>query len=161
MVAGVLEHESIAHDGIAGPDSGQNQLLSGDHSAGLHFHAVEGRHTVMRNENPIFVLEMQNGGGGNEDALLLVQIVKGGPGKHAEAKHSLTAWSAAWGDAGIFHVDASLRRPDIGIEDGANVADSASKNRSGIGVQADFGGFVEVDHGEVVFVDIANDPDVG
>ena len=48
-----------------------------------------------------------------------------------------------------------------GIEHGTDVADAAGQRAVGIGVQPDAGFLAELQFGDVVFIDVADDPDGG
>ena len=81
---------------------------------------------------------------------LLPLAAERGRHKHAQAH-----------DPRIAHFDAHLGRAEVRIENRADVADPALEDLVGIGVQADFGGVAQAHIGQIVFVHVADDPDVG
>ena len=63
--------------------------------------------------------------------------------------------------AGIVDLDAHFGGTDIRIENGADVADRAGDDVIGIGFQANFGAVSQANVGQLIFVNVAEDPDVG
>ncbi len=76
--------------------------------------------------------------------------VERGVGEHADAHDG----------AGIVDLDANLGGADGGVEDGADVGDGAGEGAVGVGGEMDVGFLAEVYLGEIVLVDVADDPDV-
>ena len=72
-----------------------------------------------------------------------------GGDEHAQAQH-----------ARIVHFQPDFRRANIGIENRADVADPALQNPVRIGVQMDVGELAQRTYGQIVLIDIAEDPDV-
>src|SRR5579871_1440882 len=70
--------------------------------------------------------------------------------EHTETQH-----------AGIRNFEAHFRGADVWIEAGADVIHAAFEVHVRIGVEADVGKFVDVHEGQIIFVDIAHDPDFG
>ena len=118
---------------------------------GVHGDAAEGAGGSGGHEDPVLVMEVQDGIRRDDDCGLRLQAVEGGGGEEADAEAI----------ALVGNGDPDLGGPDRGIEDGADVGDSAFDCLARVGVEGDVGFFAEMDLGEVVFVDIADDPDVG
>ncbi len=93
---------------------------------------------------------MQYGDGRNKGVGFFLLAVEGGSCKHSEADHSL-----------VRHFDAHLRCPNAGIENGSNVADAPRDHFVGICIQPNLSGFTDADVGQIVFIDVANYPNIG
>ncbi len=61
---------------------------------------------------------------------------------------------------GILHFQPDLRGADVGIENRADIADPPGENAVRIGVQLDVGKLAHVHVLQIVFKDIADNPDV-
>ncbi len=116
------------------------------HFAGHHFHAPEAAmfHGCVY---PIAVVQMQHRGGWNRCEGFSFWAVEGGGGKHAESHHPR-----------IRNFQADLRRAQVGIEDGADIGDPAFKHLVRIRVQMNVRVLIEPDKGEVVLIDVAQNP---
>ena len=77
--------------------------------------------------------------------------VDGAGGEHADAEEVLR----------VFDLDAYLGGARGWVELGADVADGSGEGFAGEGVELDVGVLAEMDAGEIVLVDVADDPDVG
>src|SRR5215510_11234253 len=91
---------------------------------------------------------MKNGGGGNGGTRFLFFRAKRGSDEHARTHEAVVA-----------DFDANLSRAQVGVEDGADVADDASYDFVGIRVQADLGFLTELHVGQVVFKHVAENPE--
>src|ERR1039458_8591348 len=94
-------------------------------------------------------MQMQNGGGGNRAARFRLLAIESGGHEHAHA-HQI----------GVGHFQPNFRSADRGIENGKYVVDAAFQNLVGISVQMDIGILADVYGVEIVFVNIADDPDI-
>src|SRR5579863_6241021 len=93
---------------------------------------------------------MQNGGGGDGSPGFRTLAVEGRGYKHADAHGPRV------GD-----LDADFRGTNAGIENGQDVVDAAFENFAGVGIQVDVRDIADVDGVEIVFINIADDPDIG
>ena len=98
-------------------------------------------------EDPVAIMEMKNGLGGHHGVDLFALAGKRGGGKHAQPE-----------EAGVGNLNTNLGRAQRRIEDGANVADVAGERAVGEGIEFDFCFLAELQLGNVVFVDIADNP---
>ena len=98
-------------------------------------------------EDPVAVMQVKHGIGRNHGMCLLGAAGKGRRGKHAQLE-----------EAGIGNLDAHLGGADGGIEHRADVADAAGERTIGIGVDVDLRFLAQLQLGNVVLVDIADDP---
>jgi hypothetical protein len=96
-------------------------------------------------------MQMKDGRGRDGGVGEFLFTVQRGGRKHTETHEG----------SGIFDLDTDLCGAKGGVEDSADVADCASDDAVRVGVEADIGGLAEVYVSEVVFVDVADDPDVG
>ena len=63
--------------------------------------------------------------------------------------------------AGIFHLEAHLGGAQAGIENRQNVVDAGLEDLIGIGAEMDIGRVADAHGVEIIFVDVADDPDIG
>ena len=146
----VLEIEGVGDDLIAGLESGDDfLLLVGQHDSGDDRGAAEVA-VAERHIDPLAVVQVKNGGGGNGGVSLGMASVECGRGEHADANHS-----------GIFHFDPDLGGVDVGIEDGEDIVDASFERLVGKRVQANLGLVADADGVEIIFVNVADDPDIG
>ena len=103
-----------------------------------------------RQVNPIAIVQVQDGRRWNGGVGFFLLTAESGGDEHSGAHI-----------AGIVDLDANFGGANIGIEDRADVADGAGDDLIGIGVEANFGGVAEANAGQIVFIDVADDPDVG
>ena len=78
-----------------------------------------------RDVNPLAIVQMQNGSGGNGSVRFRFFPVKGSGDEHAHAH-----------DAGIGDFQSNFSGVKIGIEDRQNIIDSSFENPIGVGIQA-------------------------
>src|ERR1700761_6914676 len=95
-------------------------------------------------------MQMENRGRGYLHVSLRILPVNGDSGKHADTHQGI----------GIFNLDTNFCRADLGIEDGANVADDASEDTVRISVEAYVRLLAEMHGWKVILVDVADNPDV-
>ncbi len=122
-------------------------LPSRNHCAADDPHPLElscaGRHI-----DPVPIMQMKNRGGRYGGVVLEFAAVEGGRGKHADAHQAVR----------IRHLDTNLRGADTGIKHGVDLSDGAGDHMVWVGGQPDVSSLANVNHGQIVFVDIANDP---
>src|SRR5271156_818561 len=102
-----------------------------------------------RHVNPLAVVQVQYSTGWKGRMHFRSFSVKSCTGKHADPEHSR-----------ILNLNSDLSRADVGVEDGQNVVDPSFEELIGIGIEVDVCVFPNIDCTEIVFVDIADDPDV-
>jgi len=93
---------------------------------------------------------MQNCRGGNRRACLFFWPCNVAVTNIADAHKS-----------GIGHLDAHLGRTQTRVEYGTHVADAPGEYLVGICVQADLCCFADVNVGKIIFINVAENPDVG
>jgi len=63
--------------------------------------------------------------------------------------------------AGILHLNTHLSGTEAGIENGKNVVDATLEDPVGIGIETDVGRVADAHRVEIIFVNVADNPDVG
>ena len=103
-----------------------------------------------RKKNPVAIMQMKNGLGGNHSMDLFGAAGKRSSGEHAQLQ-----------EAGIGDLNADLGGAQRGIENGANVADVARERAVRKRIEIDLGFLAELKPGNVVLVNVADNPDRG
>lgn len=151
MIRRVLKVECVVDDLVARHDAcGDLDKIAGDGIACFHEHAPEGS-VASWLEDVGAVVELEDRGGGNDGMQFGMRTFKNGGGEHAEAEQVLR----------IVHLNANLGGAQGGVELCADVADGSGEGFTGEGVEGDVSVLAEMDVGEVILVDVADDPDVG
>jgi hypothetical protein len=119
------------------------------HVARAQFHAFE-LFASCRNEDPVTIVQMQNGGRWNNRISVRGLTLKRCGDKLAEPQHPR-----------IGNFDPHLRGANIRVEHRANVADMANQYLPRIGICLDGSFLSQLKLRNVILVDIANDPDDG
>ncbi len=102
-----------------------------------------------RRVNPLAIMQVQNGGGRNRGPRFGLFAVKGRGDEHAHAHH-----------AGVGDFKANFCGAKAGIENRQDVIDPAFEDAVGIGVQVDIRVFADAHCVEIIFVNVADDPDI-
>ena len=102
-----------------------------------------------RRVDPLAIMQVQNGGGRNRRARFGLLAVEGRGDEHSHPHHSR-----------VSDFDPDLCRADIRIEYRQNVVDPAFEDLLGIRVQPDIGELADMHRIEIVFVNVADDPDI-
>jgi hypothetical protein len=145
-----FKQECVGNHLLAGLNSGENLLpVAVEHFAGMHFGALE-LVAAGGKINPIAIVQVKNGIGGNHRACLLVQAHEGSRGKHAQLE-----------EAGIGTSMRTLAVRKRWIEHRTDVADVAGSGRSGYALTLNARFLAELQLGNVVLIDIAENPDAG
>ena len=124
-------------------------MLPGKHAAAPHRHAAE-LAVACGDIDPVAVMQVQHRARRHLHMRLKSLAMNRGGGKHSHTHQRV----------GIVDLDAHLGGADLRIEDGADVADHASQDAVGIGREANVRLLAKMHRGEIVLVDIADDPDV-
>src|ERR1035441_1398044 len=103
-----------------------------------------------RHVDPVAVVQMEDGRCRHHRVHFLRQAAEGGGDEHAQAHH-----------ARIGDLDSNFGGADVRIEYGTDVADRSPEHAVGVGVQADLGGVAEMHIGQIVLINVADDPDAG
>src|SRR5580658_5471386 len=101
-----------------------------------------------RDVYPFAIMQMQDGRGGNSSPHLRLLAVESRGDEHPYAH-----------DSWIRDFKAYFCRMQRGIENRQNVIDAAFEHLAGVSVQTDIRIFADVHRIEIIFVDIADDPD--
>ena len=104
---------------------------------------------AYRRVNPLAIMQVQNRVGGNRNVHFRRAAVKRSRREHAHTHHPR-----------IGHLQPNLRRAETRIKNRQDVIDAALQNLAGICVQPDIGILPDVYGIEIVFINVANDPDV-
>src|ERR1039458_3826879 len=99
--------------------------------------------------NPLAIMQVQNGSGGNWGPCFRLLPVERGSNEHAHAHRS-------W----IRHFEPNLRSTEAGIENRQDVIDPPFADMVGIGVQPDIRVLTDVHRVEIVLVNVTDDPDI-
>ena len=148
LLHSILQDEGVSDDLIAGIDAGDYFLrvvgehFSGDDGDAFEFFSARG------DIHPITIVEVKNCRSWDGRVGFFFLAAERGGDEHSRAHI-----------AGIVDLDANFGGADIGIEDGADVADAAGDDLIGIGVEANVGGIAQAHVRQIVFVDIAENPD--
>ena len=102
-----------------------------------------------RGVNPLAIVQMQNGSGGNGAPHFRLLPVKSGGDEHAHAHHS-----------GVGDFEPNFCGAEIGIENRQNIIDASFEDLIGIGIQADVRILADVYGIEIIFVNVTDDPDI-
>src|SRR5579863_5045602 len=94
---------------------------------------------------------MQNGGSRDGGAGFALFSVEGGGGEHADAHDS----------CGVGDFEADFGGAKVGIEDGENVVHAGFEGFAGKSGEVNVGGIADAHGVQVIFIDVADDPDVG
>src|SRR5580704_794570 len=146
----VLKVEGVRHYLIAGFEAGDYfLLLVGQHAPGRDFGPLEVS-AAERHVDPLAVVKVQNRGSGNGGVSLRLFAEECGAGKHADPHHSR-----------ILHLQTYFCGTDAGIENRQNVIDASLEGLVRIRIEMDLGSLADADRVEIVFINVADDPDVG
>src|SRR3984957_6808469 len=99
--------------------------------------------------NPLAIVQVQNCRGWNGGVSFGMLPVEGRGHEHS---HPHNPW--------VWHLDSNFCGTEVGIENRQNVIDPALQGPIGIRIQADVGGFADLRGVKVVFVNVANNPDI-
>src|SRR5580658_2931052 len=146
----VLKYECVLHDLCTGLDAGSDLLhVSGKRIATFYFHALE--LAISRgDEHPVVVVQMQDCGCWNYGVNFLLQAMEGCGREHAWAHES-----------GIANFNANLGGANGWVENRADVADRALDNLIRVSVQLNVGRLAEPHVGEIILINVAENPYVG
>jgi len=114
----------------------------------VNFSALE-LSVAGRSEDPVAIMQMQHSSGRDDGVYFRLAAAEDGGDEHAELE-----------DAWIGNFNTDLGGAQVGIEDGADVADVPGEDTVRIGADPNLRFLTELEFGQIIFEDVAKDPDM-
>jgi len=147
LVPRCFKQERIGDYLLARLKAGEDDLaIAADDLAGVHFSSAEVI-SASGLEDPIAIVKVEDGLGGDDCVGLSFLTAEGGGDKHAQPE-----------EAGIGDLNANFGGAQLWIKHGSDVVDVAAERAVRIGVDLDACFLADFDARDVVLVDIAKNP---